>query len=70
MNGNGGNGLSEFERMEIIRRKAEIMEKRAEREEQLLRAKRNGNSDVDELMAVNDRYIDAISAKLKILDQI
>ena len=28
-----GGGLSEFERMEMVRRKAEIMERRAEREE-------------------------------------
>lgn len=63
-------GLSEFERVELVRRRAEIMEQRAMREEQLIRNATGGYSaaGVEQVIAVNDRYIDAITAKLKILD--
>lgn len=44
------------------------MERQARREEQLLRAE--GGEEVDRVIAVNDRYIDAITAKLKILDNL
>lgn len=58
-------GLSEYERMELVRRRAEILEMRARREEQLLRV--GGRDDEGR---VDEHYIDAIQAKLRILDQI
>ena len=61
--------LTDYERMELIKRRAEIMEKKAQRDEMLIR---NGKADdhIDKSIAVNDKYIEAITAKLKILDQI
>jgi hypothetical protein len=44
------------------------MEKKALRDEMLIRAGQ-GNS-IDMSIAVNDKYIEAITAKLRILDQI
>ena len=64
-----GRGLSEFERMELVRRRTEQMERKVQREEQLMRAQNQGDH-VERVLLVNDRYIDAINAKLKILDQI
>jgi hypothetical protein len=45
------------------------MEIKARKDEQLMRAM-GKNDDVEKTIAVNDLYIDAISAKLKLLDQI
>lgn len=57
------------DRIEMVRRHAENLEIRAFREEQLMRTEMQ-SGDVDRAIAVNDRYIDAINAKLKLLDQI
>ena len=49
-----------------------MMEKKAMRDEMLIRAGKTGevSHDVDKTIAVNDMYIEAITAKLRILDQI
>ena len=57
------------DKIELVRRHAENLEIRAFREEQLMRTEAQ-SGDVDRVIAVNDRYIDAINAKLKLLDQI
>ena len=48
--------------------RAKQLELRAERDEKVLRT--HGNRTVDEEMAVNDMYLDAITAKLKLLEKI
>ena len=65
--------LNDYERIEAVKKKAELMEKQAKRTEKLIKvAKVAGNVDVQDnvqkLIEVNDSYIDAITAKLKILD--
>jgi len=45
------------------------MEKKAMREEMLMKVG-YGEDNIDKTIAVNDKYIEAITAKLKILDQI
>ncbi len=66
--------MSELERLEIVRKKAEALERQARREEELIRngdKGGQGNTDtVERSIAVNDRYMEAINAKLRILDQI
>jgi hypothetical protein len=60
--------------MELLRRHADQIERRAHREEQLIRHNKQvasevkSGSGIDRSLAVNDRYLDAINAKLKILD--
>lgn len=46
------------------------MEKKAMREEMLIKNGGKGDDHIDKSIAVNDKYIEAITAKLKILDQI
>lgn len=48
------------------------MEKRAMRQEMLMRLNGGGgdSGNIDQSIAVNDKYIEAITAKLRILDQI
>jgi len=58
--------LSESEKLEYVRRRAEIMEKQALRDEALIKA--GVVDDIEKNIAVNDKYIDAITAKLRILD--
>lgn len=64
--------LNDYERLEIVRRKAEMMEQKARRDEMLIKVGKSGEGrqDVDKTIAVNDMYIEAITAKLRILDQI
>jgi hypothetical protein len=63
--------LSELERLEIVRKRAEAIEKQARREEKLIRQEQgSGGGDIERSIAVNDRYMEAINAKLRILDQI
>ena len=45
------------------------MEKKAQREEMLMKNDKSGDH-IDKSIAVNDKYIEAITAKLRILDQI
>eukprot|EP00347_Sterkiella_histriomuscorum_P004265 403361109 len=60
--------LSEAEKLEFVKKRAELMEKQALRDEMLIRAGHQDN--IEKNIAVNDKYIDAITAKLRILDQI
>lgn len=46
------------------------MEQKAKMEEDLIRIGGSNGGQVEKTIAVNDMYIDAITAKLKILDQI
>ena len=63
--------MSEYERLEAVRRHAGIMEEKARMDEMLIRNGRSEDSEnVEKTIAVNDMYIDAITAKLKILEQI
>ena len=63
--------MSEYERLDAVRREAEIMEEKARMDEMLIRNGRQEDSEnVEKTIAVNDMYIEAITAKLKILDQI
>jgi hypothetical protein len=68
--------MSEFEKMELLRRHADQIERRAKREEQLIKHNKmiasevKGGSGIERDLAVNDRYLDAINVKLKILDRI
>ena len=58
--------LTETEKLEYVRRRAELMEKQALRDEALIKA--GVADDIEKNIAVNDKYIDAITAKLKLLD--
>jgi hypothetical protein len=71
--------LNEYEKMEAVKRKAHAMEERARMQEKLIKVANRGggnrdldshfySDNVDQTIAVNDMYIDAIQAKLKILD--
>jgi hypothetical protein len=51
-----------------VRAKAKQLETRAAMDEKVLR--NNNSRTVEEEMAVNDMYLDAITAKLKLLDRI
>ena len=55
--------------MDAIKKHADDIEKRANMDEKLMAAESSsGKVEVEKAMAVNDMYIEAISAKLKILD--
>ncbi|CDW87268.1 UNKNOWN [Stylonychia lemnae] len=60
--------ISDNEKMDYVKKRAELIEKQALRDEMLIRAGHVDN--IEKNIAVNDKYIDAITAKLKILDQI
>ena len=64
--------LNEYERMEAVKRRANQMEEKARMQEQLINIEKAGDmsyqESVEKTIAVNDMYIDAIQAKLKILD--
>lgn len=60
--------ISDNEKMDFVKKRAELIEKQALRDEMLIRAGHVDN--IEKNIAVNDKYIDAITAKLKILDQI
>lgn len=72
--------MTEYERAEALKRHANMIEEKARMQEKLLKMElRNSGDDaggqfshdtVEKTMAVNDMYIDAIQAKLKILDQL
>jgi len=62
-------GMTEFEKVEAVKKRAEMMEERARMDEELIRYT-EGDRNVDKAMAVNDMYIEAITAKLKILDKL
>lgn len=54
--------------MDLIKAKAKELERKAYRNEKVLRNTKERK--VEDDMAVNDLYIDAITAKLKMLDRI
>jgi len=73
--------LNEYEKVQAVKRKANQMEEKARMQEKLLVMNKRGvrshtqnsNEDIytdniEQTIAVNDMYIDAIQAKLKILD--
>ncbi len=75
--------MSEYERIEAVKRRANQIEEKARMQEKLLDLQKvKGGAyvaenpglayqeNVEQTIAVNDMYIDAIQAKLKILDQI
>ncbi len=62
--------MNEYEKLDAVRRRAEIMEEKARMDEMLIRNDKGHSETVDKTIAVNDMYIEAITAKLKILDQI
>jgi hypothetical protein len=59
--------VSEYDRLNVVRQHAQILEQKAKRDELVLL--HAGNTGVDREMEVNDMYLDAISAKLKLLDK-
>lgn len=75
--------LNDYEKIEAVKRKASLLEEKARQQEKLILMDKQasagaqvevGNEDysgsVERTMAVNDMYIDAIQAKLKLLDQL
>lgn len=64
--------MHEYKRLEEIRLKASLMEERARMDEKLIRNNGRGNNSgvVERSIAVNDMYLEAIQAKLRLLDQI
>lgn len=74
--------LSAIEKVDGVRKQAKDLEQRAQRQEKLLEAgQQTGGKvvmyqdelledNVEQTMAVNDMYIDAIQAKLKLLDNL
>ena len=65
--------LSEYQRLEEIRKRTQQVEERARMDEKLVRnisKDQNITKTVEKTIAVNDMYLEAIQAKLKILDQI
>lgn len=65
--------ITDYEKLEEIKRRAQWMEQRAEMDEKLLRNNvRDGDhfDSVEKTIAVNDMYLEAIQAKLKLLDDI
>ncbi len=64
--------MNDLEKLEVVRMKADQIENRARMEEQMIKngGSGEGGHSIEKSMAINDMYIDAITAKLKILDQI
>lgn len=65
--------LSEYQRLEQIKMRAQLLEEKAKLDEKILRNdRRKGepNDNVEKTLQVNELYLGAIQAKLKILDQI
>lgn len=60
--------ILDSERLKIIKNKAYQIERKAAMDEKVLR--NNRDRTIDDEMAVNDMYLDAITAKLKLLDRI
>lgn len=75
--------LNDYEKIEAVKRKANQLEERARQQEKLILLDKQASAgpqvevgtedytgNVERTMAVNDMYIDAIQAKLKLLDQL
>lgn len=62
------NEIIDSEKLRVIKEKARQLEKKAAMDEKVLR---NANDKtIDDELAVNDMYLEAITAKLKLLDRI
>jgi len=59
--------LSDFEKLDAVRRHADYLELKARQDEALIRGARDSTG---RSIEVNDRYLDAISAKLRILENL
>ena len=60
--------MKEYDRLSVVRKHTHFLEERARRDEKMLM--HGGNTaGVDKEMEVNDMYLDAISAKLRLLDK-
>jgi len=63
--------IGEKDRLELVHKRAKEIEQKAEMEERVIRNHRKGGGEgLESEFAVNDMYIDAITAKLKVLDKI
>ena len=64
--------LSEYEKVEQLRKRAMMVEQRAQMDEKLARVIEGDKiaRSVEKTIAVNDMYLEAIQAKLKLLDKI
>lgn len=66
--------LNEYERLTAVKRKADQMENQAKMRERLMKVEQAGGvaqqDNVQKTIEVNDMYMEAITAKLKILDNI
>jgi len=66
--------LSEVEKLEIVRKRAEAFEEKALRDEKLMKSTNmesvDGKAAIQKTIAVNDMYIEAIQAKLQLLEKI
>ena len=63
--------LSDYQKLEAVKQQATIIEERARQKEKLMKHQNSSeqyHSNVENTIAVNDMYLDAINAKLKILD--
>lgn len=58
----------DYNKLNIVRQKAHQLEEKAQRDELVLM--HAGDMGIDREMEVNDMYLDAISAKLKLLGKI
>ena len=53
----------------MVREKARMIEENAKRKEQVITLRQRQATEVDDTLEVNDMLIDAVKAKLAILDQ-
>ena len=66
--------MNEYEKLDAVKRKADQMENQAKMREKLIKVEQAGgierHDNVQKTIEVNDMYMEAITAKLKILDNI
>lgn len=66
--------MSDVEKLEMVKKRAEAMEEKALRDEKLVKTtgveSKDGRVAIEKTIAVNDMYIEAIQAKLQLLEQI
>ena len=60
---------SQKERFDLVREKARLIEENAKRKEKVITLRQKQATEVDDTLEVNDMLIDAVKAKLAILDQ-
>ena len=67
------NSISEYKKIEGIRRMAEAIESKAKMNEQFARStadKNNSTLNIEKNIAANEKYLEAIKVKLKVLDHL